>query len=878
MPNSGKIYNATNIAPSGTDHVKQENKEKVYNATKIKGSPPSIDGILDEPVWKTASPATGFIQYEPHERAEPASQTEFRILYDNNNLYIGIRAYEENPEEIVSRMTRRDNIDGDVVMVQIDSYNDNRTAFSFGVTAAGVKIDYFVSGNGQNEDYSWDPIWHVRTNIDESGWTAEMMIPFSQLRFSGNGTNSWGLQVGRFIYRKEEVSIWQFIPKDASGWVHLFGELNGISDIKPRKELGITPYTVTSLNTFEKEPGNPYMTGRDNNLNGGIDAKFGITNDLTMDVTINPDFGQVEADPSVVNLTAFETFYEEKRPFFIEGRNIFNFRLTPGDGDLSGENLFYSRRIGRAPQHRPRINSGAYIDMPNNTPILGAIKLSGKTEDGLSVGLMQSLTGEQNASIFSSGTEYEKVVEPLTSYTAGRLQKDFNEGNSILGGMFTSTIRNLSDSSLYFLHRSAYSGGIDYSQYWNDKTWYLSTKFLFSHVRGEEEAISYTQQSPVHYFQRPDASHLEVDPARTSLTGHGGTIEGGKTGGRLNFIGIVHWKSPGLELNDIGYIRNADEIFQILWIGYRIWEPFGIFRRVNLSFNQFYSTDFGGKTLGRGANINGHTQFKNYWSLGAGTNVQLERYSTHVLRGGPSLLLPGSINNWVNISSDNRKNARFSANFSRSGAFEGEDKNFNYSLTATFLPHNALRFSLSPAYRTNKRELQYVSRVTHNGNNSYIMGKLEQKTASVAVRINYSLTPELSLQFYGEPFISSGSYSDFKHITDPAAGDYYDRFSLYSSGQVHFDDENNRYYFDENSNGSYDYNIGNPNFNALYFNSNLVFRWEYLPGSHIYLVWSQNRNQFAANGHFSFKNHTRELFDLQPHNVFMLKASYRIGN
>ncbi len=851
-------------------------EKKIYNATKIEEAPPSIDGILDDPVWEMASHATGFIQHEPHEGKNPTAQTEFRILYDNDNLYIGIRAHDSNPDEIASRMTRRDNIDGDVLMVQIDSYNDKRTAFSFGVTAAGVKIDYFVSENGQNEDYSWDPIWHVKTNIDESGWTAEMMIPFSQLRFSGR-TDSWGLQVGRFIYRKEEISIWQFIPKDAGGWVHLFGELKGISDIRPRKELNITPYTVTSLNTFKEEAGNPYMSGMSGNLNGGIDAKFGITNDLTLDVTINPDFGQVEADPSVVNLTAFETFYEEKRPFFIEGRNIFNFRLTPGDGDLSGENLFYSRRIGRTPQHRPETDGSTYMDMPKSTPILSAIKLSGKTEDGLSIGVMQSLTGEQHANIFTSGTEYQKVVEPFTSYTAGRVQKDFNEGNSILGGMFTSTIRNLSDSSLHFLHRSAYSGGIDFSQYWDERTWYLSTKLLYSHVRGETEAITRTQQSPVHYFQRPDASHLEVDPTLTSLSGHGGTIEGGKTGGKLNFIGILHWKSPGLELNDIGYIRNADEIFQILWFGYSIWEPFGIFRRMNFNFNQFYISDFGGNTLGKGVNMSANTQFTNYWSLGAGTNVQLERYSTHILRGGPSLLLPGSNNNWVNISSDNRKNVRFSANFSNSAAFEGEDNHYSYSLTATFLPHNALNFSLNPSYQTNKKELQYVSSVTYNDNPRYIMGMLEQKTLSMALRVNYSLTPELSLQFYGEPFISSGRYKDFKYITNPSAREYNERFSLYSQEQVRFDKDYNRYYFDENNNGRYDYNIGNPNFNALYFNSNLVFRWEYQPGSHIYLVWSQSRNQFAANGHFSFKNHTRELFDLHPHNVFMLKASYRIG-
>ena len=856
----------------------QAQERRIYNAVRLNGEAPVIDGKFDDPAWAAAERAGGFIQREPYEGAEPTAETEFMIVYDDNNLYMAIRAWEDDPSEIVSRMARRDQIEGDILAVQIDSYADRRTAFTFGVNAAGVKIDFFVSGNGSSEDLTWDPVWFVKTNIDDKGWTAEMQIPFSQLRFSGNGSRDWGLQVVRFIYRKEEMSAWQFIPKEASGWVHLFGDLSGITGIQPRKQFDISPYSVAKTEFYEKIPGNPYYPGNSNNLNAGVDAKVGLTNDLTLDLTINPDFGQVEADPSVVNLTAFETFYEEKRPFFIEGRNIFNFNLTPGDGDMSAENLFYSRRIGRVPQYRPGTGQDEYIKMPGNTPILGAFKLSGKTLDGFSVGAMQTVTAEHRAKISYLGEESLQVVEPLTSYSVARLQKDFDGGNTVLGGMVTSTLRNLSDPSLNFLHKSAFSGGFDFAHYWNERTWYLSAKLLLSHVTGEPEALIRTQLSPAHYFQRPDASHLTLDPSLTSLTGHGGTIEAGKIGGgNFNYGAIIHWKSPGLELNDIGFVRSADEILQVLWAGYRIWEPFSVFRRVNLSINQFYGLDFGHRVIGRGGNINGHTQFSNYWTFSTGTSIQLERYANHFLRGGPSLLIPGAANSWVRVETDSRKRLRFSGRILDTRSFEGGTRSRQYSLMATFLPVEAMNISVGPGYTENRNNLQYVFRVGEDDRERFILARLEQKTLSAAVRLNYSITPELSVQYYGQPFISSGRYDEFKFITDPSAEKYNDRFSIFSGAGVFFDESAGRYYFDENSDGSFDYSIGNPNFNALYFNSNLVMRWEYLPGSVLYLVWSQGRSEFASNGHFSFTSHAGDLFDVKPHNIFLLKISYRIG-
>ena len=354
-------------------------EKKHYKATKITVAP-AIDGILSEDVWKEGEWAGGFTQWEPF-NGRPASQkTEFKILFDDDNLYVGVKALDTSPDSIVKRLTRRDQTDGDLVAVIFDSYHDLRTGFWFGVSAGGVKNDEMMTNDGQNEDQSWDPNWWVRTSVDKEGLVAEMKIPFSQLRFDKNSGEIWGLEVIRVLYRKNETNVWQAIPRDAPGIVHMMGEMTGLEQVKPRKILDVTPYALARVERFKSVPGDPFATGKRSKLNGGLDAKIGITNNLTLDLTVNPDFGQVEADPSVVNLTAYETFFEEKRPFFIEGKNITNFGVGIGDGGLGNDNLFYSRRIGRRPQGGV-VDFGGHTDTPINTSIIGAAKLTGKTKE-----------------------------------------------------------------------------------------------------------------------------------------------------------------------------------------------------------------------------------------------------------------------------------------------------------------------------------------------------------------------------------------------------------------------------------------------------------------------------------------------------------------
>jgi len=545
-------------------------EKKVFTASRVDARDLVVDGKLTDAMWLQGVWQGDFIQNEPYEGVDPSQETLCKILYDNDNIYIGIRALDTSPDSISHRRSRRDEIDGDFAGLLIDSYFDKRTAFAFLVNAAGVKMDGVFTSDGDSEDWTWDPIWWVASEVNDEGWSAEMKIPLSQIRFNKDANQVWGLQIARMLFRKEELSFWQHIPRDASGMIHNFGELHGISNIQPKRQVEIAPYAIGSLESFEKVEGNPFETGSRSDFSAGVDGKVGVTNNLTLDFTVNPDFGQIEADPSEVNLTAYETFFEEKRPFFIEGRSIMSLPLMFGDGDLAAENLFYTRRIGRRPQYYPDVDDNFNVNFPANT------------SKGWSIGILESITAEEKAEIDREGDLDLETVEPLTNYIVGSVQKDFREGQTVIGGMFTSTNRKIENQDLEFLHSDAYTGGLNFSHDIKERKYNLSFKSYFSHVRGSEEAIVRTQRSSARYFQRPDAEYM--DSSRTSLSGSGGVLSFNKIGeGHLRFGMFFSWKSPGLEVNDLGYLQSTDQYLQVVWIGYRIWEPFSIFRTFNIS-------------------------------------------------------------------------------------------------------------------------------------------------------------------------------------------------------------------------------------------------------------------------------------------------------
>ncbi len=863
-----------------TDTLPKISEEKrIYTTKRIEGQSPIIDGKFDEACWETVEWTGDYLQWKPYNGKAPTAETRFKVLYDDKYIYFAYRCFDD-PKKIVRRMSRRDGFEGDWVEINIDSYFDKQTAFSFTISVSGVKGDEAVTNNGNNWDGSWDPIWYTKTAIDDKGWTAEVKIPLSQLRFANKEVQVWGLQSTRRVFRAEERSTWQYLPLNESGWVHRFGELHGLVGIKPQKQIELEPYVLAQTETFEKEEGNPFATGSDSDIDVGLNGKIGVTSDLTLDFTINPDFGQVEADPSVVNIDGFAVFFQERRPFFIEGRNIFDYQLTRAEagGPYSSDNIFYSRRIGRSPHHYPDVDDDAYINQPVQTSIIGAAKLSGKTKKGLSIGILESVTAKEEATVaMPNDDEHTKtVVEPLTNYFVARVAQDFNNRNSQIGGIFTAVNRSLDKyPDLNFLRKSAYSGGLDFIHRWKDQSRYISGNIVASHVTGSAEAIEETQNAFIHNFQRPDAEYIEVTPTRTSLTGTAGTLKLGKLGGKVVYEGGLTWRSPELELNDIGFLQNSDYFNHFFWAGYRITEPFGIFYDIRFNYNHWFGWDMGGVFNYQANNVNAHANFKNFWS--AGTGFYLGNYwkSDRQLRGGPYLQMSPNVNWWGYINTNQRKKLQLNLEWNRNTAYDGSSDNTGVSLNLNYQPIHALKMSIGPSYSKNMLITQYVDNIDFEEEVRYIRAKVNQETYSLTTRMDYTIRPNLTLQFWGQPFISKGEYSEFKRITDNLAKDLNDRFHTYSTAEINFNTEDEEYLVDENQDGITDYTFGNPDFNYLQFRSNFVARWEYIPGSTLFLVWSQNRGDTPILKDRRFRKLTGNLFDSSAHNTFLLKYTYR---
>lgn len=856
--------------------------KKKYFTSQLKGDI-TLDGIPEEDAWDAVEWGGDFIQFQPNEGQKPSQPTSFKILYDDRFLYIAYRCHDIAPDSIVKRMGRRDEFPGDWVEINIDSYHDQRSAFSFTISVSGVRNDEFVSNNGNNWDPSWNPIWFAKTNIDDKGWTAELKIPLSQLRYGNEREKIWGIQVMRRLFRKEERSIWQYIPQNAGVWVSGFGELHGLKDIPFHRQIEIAPYVIAQADKYKEVPGNPFEKGTDTKLNVGLDGKIAITNDLILDFTINPDFGQVEADPSQVRIDGFQNFFEERRPFFIESRNIFDYQLTGSEagGDYDSDLLFYSRRIGSSPHGNPNLIDGEYMKYPQNTSILGAAKFSGKTKKGLSIGILESITQRESAIIDYNGQRRKELVEPLTSYFVGRLQKDIKAGNTVLGGIITSV--NREDGLNDILHKNAYSGGLDFLHYWNNRTWYVRGNLVMSHVEGNKEAILSTQTRFEHLFQRPGASEVSVDSSRTSLTGMGGTFRFGKIGGKSGKLGQVFmfetgltFRSPELELNDIGFMLTANEINHFTWAGYHFQKPISFFRTARLNYNHWSRWDYSGQFLYQAFNFNSHATFKKFWHTGTGLTWNPYDVSNNALRGGASIRRPAGIGHNIYITSDTRKKIFFNANMFNFWGFENTVKGNNFGLSLIAQPLNALRITLTGNYSYNwRKQDQFIDNVIYNDALRTIVGEVKQNTIRFTGRLSYNITPDLTLQYYGQPFITRPIYKNFAYVSDPLAARYDDRFHTFTSSEISF--SNGEYTVDENADGTADYSFSKPDFNFVQFRSNLILRWEYKAGSELYLVWSQGNTPDAfADLDSPLPNSLWDnVFADTGRNSFLIKCTYR---
>ncbi len=840
----------------------------VLEAIRLEGAPPTIDGLLDEPLWLTGAVANDFVQLEPEEGNPATERTEVRVLYGEDALYVAFRAYDSAPDDIAGQLTRRD-VDSysDRVHVIIDSYFDRRTAFHFGVNPVGVKLDIYRYDDTR-EDSNWDAVWDVATNIDEEGWTAEFRIPYSQLRFANDADQTWGIQFAREIARKRETTLWAPMSQSENRLVSMAGELRGLTDLGSPRRMELLPYTMARVARAPGDEANPFYSSTDWFGTVGADVKYGVTNNLTLDLTINPDFGQVEADPAQVNLTAFETFFPEKRPFFVEGASIFNFGIGIGGGSLGNESLFYSRRVGRAPQGWAD-PQGGYTDTPNHTTIMGAWKLSGKTANGWSIGVLHALTSEETADIETGAGSLEKSpVEPLTNYGVARVQKDFREGSSAIGFIGTVTNREPEIAEDLVLRSGAYAGGIDFRHRFGNDNFQLSGYLLGSHVRGSEDAITLTQRSPARYFQRPDAEHVEYDPTRTSLNGWGAQVQLGKIGGGFwNYGAIFMARSPGFEVNDIGYMNESDLILPVVHGGYNHYLPGDHLREWRINVSSWRAWSFGSEFMAQGGDLSGAVTFHNYWNINAGMNVEGEGYSNTTLRGGPMFRRPASLSGRIGVNSDSRRTVSVSFNNSWSRAPESDSWSWSTSGHVRWRPSGRINLSLGPSYSRSVNDAQWVQRVVTD-ETDYLFGRIDQTTVGVTGRFDVTFTPNLSLQLYAQPYVSAGDYAEFKRVADPVAEEYRNRFQLldYTPVNGHFEADVNGDGFPET--------IRNPDFNFKQFRSNAVLRWEYRPGSILYLVWSQGRNHYLQDGTFGLGDDLGTLFRQDAENVFMIKLSY----
>lgn len=856
--------------PNAQVTAQQKRKSDLFlaQATILSKDEIEIDGKLEEASWAKASVLTNFTQQNPKEGAPATEKTEVRILYGKDFLYVGVRAFDSEPEKIKAILARRDSSPpSDWIRIWIDSYHDHRTAFEFAVNPSGVKRDVSWTDDSKTAE-DWDAVWDVEVSLDEEGWSAEFRIPFSQLRFPEKRSQIWGLQVGRIIARKNELIYWRHVPKGIPKFVSLFGDLKGLKKIPAPRRLQLLPYSMGRSSIQPVDGGNPFQNRSSYFAGLGLDLKYGLTSNLTLDATFNPDFGQVEADPAQINLTAYETYFPEKRPFFIEGNNIINFPLG---GGTARESLLYSRRIGRPPQRD--LSSAQYFKTPESTTIISAIKLTGKTTQGWSIGLMEALTGREKAKVMTwENVRTKETVEPLTNYFLGRIEKDFREGRSALGLIFTAVNRKLDEESLNFLRKAAYAGGFDFRHRLANDTYEVSGDFIWSHILGSRESILLAQQSSAHNFQRPDATHIEVDPTRTSLSGFSSSFSLSKIGGghwRWSMAGLV--RSPGFEVNDMGYLMYADWINQTTQVSYKEYKPGKVFREYEMTLSFHSSWDYATTLLDERASLSYHFQFLNYWSINLDLSRSQERFSVDYLRGGPAVLMPGNWRLGGGFATDPRKAFSLDLNGNISVSDNGS-KSYGLSSGITLRPSARINLSLLPSFSNNFQLLQYVTEISSQNQTHYILSRIDQTTASLTLRMNYTLTPNLSLQLYTQPYVSAGKYSEFKEVIHPRAKNYRDRWHLFSGQEISFQDGYYHLFLKEPK--AEELTFENPNFNFRQFRLNLVIRWEYLPGSILFLVWSSGINDDASDGTFSLRNDFQNLFRRASNNVFLLKISY----
>ena len=856
---------------------------RVMRATRSPGSI-EIDGKLNEAAWAAAVPSGDFTQSYPQIGAKPKDPTEVRVLYDDDALYIGVRMFDSRPDSIAAQLARRDasGIYSDWLHVVIDSYHDRRNAFRFSVNPRGVPKDVLHSDD-RNEDLNWDAVWEVAATVDSLGWVAEYKIPFSQLRFGGapKGVERvWGIQVQRDIARRNQRDSWSPWKQTDPGYVSFSGDLVGIMDIPTPQRLELMPYVSTKVTREPGDPADPFFRATDASPSVGADLKYGLPGGLTLTATMNPDFGQVEVDPAVVNLSAFESFFPEKRPFFVEGASIFSLGTIRGGPSFGSQQVFYSRRIGRPPQRSP---SAVFMDSPEATTILGAAKVTGRVGKW-TVGVLDALTAEETArTVDASNVRAETPVEPMTNYFVGRVRRDFRGGNTILGAGGTAVNRNLSDDVFTNLLRSrAIVASTDFEHRWKNRQYTLTGAFSRSLIGGSLPVMLNAQRSSARYYQRPDADYLEIDPETNSLYGTSSAIGFNKSG-TWAVSATAKSVSPGFEVNDLGFMGRVDYRNFGANVNYNNNTPGKLARSFSTGIGTNHAWNYGGDKLWTSVFTSSNVNFNNLWSIYFGGEYDPSHLDDRLTRGGPLGREPTQWGSYLEIDSDTRKRLSYFV----FGEYYGDVRG-GYSSTAqlglTLRPSSSIRVSFIPQWNGFYNTIQFVRGVpdalaTSTYGGRYVFSKLNQTTLSATTRVEWTLSPELSFQLYAQPFASAGEYTGFKQLAVPGTEQYivFGRDSGSTISPV-YEAPGGRilsYTVDPDGSGvAPNFSIDNPDFRTHSLRGNAVVRWEYRPGSALFFVWQQQRSDYLPfEGDFRPGREARQIFG-RPSNVFLVKATY----
>ena len=878
----------------------QSDPRPVAQAARREGDV-SLDGKLDEAAWAAAKPIGELTQSSPNEGKAPTEKTEIRILYDDAAIYIGARMFESTGKKgVQSVLTRRDQLltDGtltsDKIAFVFDPFHDKNSRMWFEVTPSGVKGDH------ANGDTSFDPVWEVGTNVDSLGWTAEFRIPLSQLRFSRDPSQIWGMQVWRTIDRLNENDMWAFWRANEYGGPAYFGTLEGMNIKSQPRQVEIVPY-VTSRAKFARAPsGDPYNDNRDTNFRAGADLKLNITSNLTLDATVNPDFGQVEVDPAVVNLSVFETTFNEKRPFFISNSGYFS---TGGFScyfcnNVSSLNFIYTRRIGRSPQLAGLVDSRSdYMDATDATTILGAAKITGRTSKGLTVGLLDAVTNSETATFREPGsTEDRKLeIEPLSNYFIGRVRKDYRGGATRVGAIGTMVNRRLDNQDqIERLRRRANAVGFDVIHYWKNRAYSFNIQTALTNIAGDTAAIRRAQISSARYYQRigRDESNdglfdTDYDPTRTSLNGYGFYARLAKETGNWLFETTQNWRSPGFENNDMGVLNRADYKWMLANVARQWTTPGKWYRSIWTSAGAQQQFNYEGDRTDIDYHANVSTTLKNYWNLGVFNIYHPSYQDERLTRGGPTVKHYGYNMYSFNFNGDSRKRFvwGFNAGIIRPVDNDEGGRRF-YNPSLTIKPSASTSLSIGPNYDHDFTAQQFVTSFDDSnapsgfGGVRYVFGRLEQKTFSIDTRLNATFTPTLTLQLFAQPFLASGHYTSFKEFVKPKSGQmtYYGKDNGSSVTKTANSSGETEYIVDPDGTGAAaPFTIDNPDFNIRSLRGTAVMRWEYRPGSTLYFVWTQVREGFDTFGDFDLGRDRRKLFSDRPTNVFQVKATYWLG-